>query len=76
MELQTPSSRNNSALALVRTSPLLTPAEVADTLGVGIETLSVWRCVKRYPSLKYIKVGRSVRYSREAIDAFIAERTF
>ena len=42
---------------------LLTPAQMARLLGVSVGTLAVWRCTKRYP-LPYIKVGRSVRYSR------------
>lgn len=54
---------------------LLQPIEVAEQLGVSVDTLSVWRCTKRYPALKYIKVGRIVRYKQEAVDAFLAERT-
>ncbi|MBV5330655.1 MAG: helix-turn-helix domain-containing protein [Chlorobium sp.] len=75
MELQSHSARNNPTLAPPRTTPLLSPAEVSAILGVTVETLSVWRCVNRYPSLKYVKVGRSVRYRREAVDAFVTERT-
>lgn len=69
------SLRNNSALAPPSTTPLLSPAKAAEILGVTVDTLSVWRCVKRYPSLRYVKVGRSVRYRREDIDAFVTERT-
>lgn len=54
---------------------LLQPIEVAEQLGVSVDTLSVWRCTKRYPAPKYIKVGRIVRYKQEAVDAFLAERT-
>ena len=57
------------------TSKLLPPSEVASLLSVNINTLSVWRCTKRYPSLKYVKVGRSVRYRQEDVQAFLAERT-
>ncbi len=55
--------------------PLLFPAEVAVKLGVALETLAVWRSTKRYPQLQYVKVGRSVRYRREAVEAFLNERT-
>lgn len=54
---------------------LLKPEDAATMLGVTLGTLAVWRSVKRYPSLQYIKVGRSVRYSQEAVQKFIAERT-
>ena len=43
-------------------------------LGVSPGTLSVWRCVRRYP-LAYVKVGRSVKYRLVDLDRFIAERT-
>nr|WP_315256555.1 helix-turn-helix domain-containing protein [uncultured Duganella sp.] len=55
-------------------SELLTPAQMAQLLGVSTGTLAVWRCTKRYP-LPYIKVGRSVRYSRAQGNEFIAART-
>jgi len=58
-----------------RKPTLLSPAEVAQLLGINADTLSVWRCTKRYPTLKYIKVGRSVRYRQEDVEAFLAERT-
>ena len=53
---------------------LLTPTQMAEMLGVSIGTLAVWRCTKRYP-LPYIKVGRSVRYTRAHGKDFIAART-
>ena len=43
---------------------LLTRLEAAEFLGITAGTLAVWACTKRYP-LKYIKVGRLVKY-REA----------
>lgn len=52
---------------------LLTPEQVADYLGVSVETLNVWRCTKRYP-LPYIKAGRLVRYRAEDVQAFVAAR--
>ncbi|PQO21991.1 DNA-binding protein [Rhodobacteraceae bacterium WD3A24] len=48
---------------------LLTPAAVADRLGVSTATLSTWRCTKRYP-LAYVKVGRLVRYRLSDVEAF------
>lgn len=53
---------------------LLTPTQMAQMLGVSTGTLAVWRCTKRY-ALPYIKVGRSVRYSRAHGNEFIAART-
>ncbi len=52
---------------------LLTPDQVADYLGVSVETLNVWRCTKRY-NLPYIKAGRLVRYRLQDVEAFIASR--
>jgi hypothetical protein len=49
---------------------LLTPKDTAKLLGVQVETLSVWRCTKRYP-LKFIKVGSRIRYRLADIEEFI-----
>ena len=50
---------------------LLTEAQAAAYLGLkNPKTLAVWRCTKRY-SLTYVKYGRTVRYRRKDLDAFI-----
>lgn len=54
-------------------SKLLTPAEVAELLGVTAQTLAEWRSTKRYP-LDYVKVGRNVRYREADVQAFIESR--
>lgn len=53
---------------------LLTEAEAADYLSVEPQTLCAWRCTRRY-NLRFIKVGRLVRYRFEDLEAFLAERT-
>ncbi len=53
---------------------LLTSEQAAQQLGVTSGTLSVWRCCRRYP-LKFVKIGRKVRYNAEDIEAFIRART-
>lgn len=50
------------------------PADVSEMLRVSVGTLNVWRCTGRY-RLPYIKVGRSVRYRRSDVEAFVASRT-
>jgi hypothetical protein len=63
------------ALALApRPSPLVDEKQAAEILGITAGTLSVWRCVRRYP-LPYTKIGRSVRYSIEDLERFIESRT-
>ena len=52
---------------------LLTPHEVAEVLGVNVETLNVWRATQRY-SLKYVKSGRLVRYRQQDVEDFIESR--
>ena len=52
---------------------LLTTNEAAQILGVKPKTLAYWRCVKRY-DLPFVKVGRSCRYRRSDIEAFIESR--
>lgn len=53
---------------------LLTPDEVSNILGVGKNTLAIWRCTDRYP-LRWVKVGRLVRYREEDVLAFIERQT-
>lgn len=62
-----------TALA-TRPSPLVDEKVAAEILGVTAGTLSVWRCVRRYP-LPYTKIGRAVRYRVEDLEAFIKSRT-
>lgn len=57
----------------MKINKLMTPIEVAEILGVSVETLNVWRATKRY-NLNYIKSGRLVRYRIEDVEAFIASR--
>jgi transcriptional regulator with XRE-family HTH domain len=56
-----------------RKTALLTPAEVAERLGVSATTLATWRCTKRYPP-SYVKVGRLVRYRLVDLEAFEISR--
>ncbi len=53
---------------------LLTPKETSQLIGVGNDTLAVWRSTKRY-NLPYIKVGRLVRYRLSDVEAFLNRRT-
>lgn len=53
---------------------LLTPPQVAEILGVSVETLNVWRATKRY-KLPYTKIGHLVRYQACDIENFIETRT-
>lgn len=54
-------------------TPLLTPKQVAQHLGVSVDTLNVWRSTNRYP-LPYVKTGRLVRYRESDVVAFIESR--
>lgn len=62
-----------SSKPLQNISPLLEPFEVSKILGVTVKSLAVWRCTKRY-DLPYIKVGKSVKYHPEDVQAFIDSR--
>ena len=53
---------------------LLTPQETSEILGISGQTLAIWRCNKRY-DLKYVKVGRYVRYRYGDVLEFIQSRT-
>ena len=53
---------------------LLTNKQAAEYIGVTPNTMEIWRSTKRY-AIPYIKVGRLVKYRREALDAWLESRT-
>jgi len=58
-----------------KTTPeMLTIQEAAEYLGVKPQTLSVWRCTRRY-DIPAVKVGRNVRYRKSDLDNFLESRT-
>ena len=52
---------------------LLKEQEAAQVLGIAPGTLSVWRSTGRY-NLPFLKVGRSVRYRRADLLAWLDAR--
>lgn len=54
---------------------LMTQIEAAAYLGIMPQTLAVWRCMNRYPGLRFVKVGRSIRYRQSDLDRWLASRT-
>lgn len=53
--------------------PLLDRKTAAKYLALSAGTLAVWDCTKRY-DLKPIRIGRTVRYRRSVLEAFLEER--
>jgi excisionase family DNA binding protein len=53
---------------------LLTREQASEFLGVSKGTLEVWACTKRY-NLKYIKIGKNVRYRMQDLLNFLEEQT-
>lgn len=47
--------------------------ETAKILGLSVKTLQFWRWTKKGPA--YVKVGRKVRYTREAIERYLKKNT-
>ena len=58
----------------ILSEPLLNEAEAAAVLGIAPQTLSIWRSTGRY-GLRYIRVGRRIRYRRADLEAWVASRT-
>jgi excisionase family DNA binding protein len=55
-------------------SELLTREDAAAYLDVKPQTLACWASTKRY-GLRYVKVGRNVRYRKADLDRFLEART-
>lgn len=61
-------------VAIAKPPELLTATEAAEYLSLQKQTLDNWRCTGRYPSLKFLRIGRRmVRYRRTDLDEFLAE---
>lgn len=63
-----------SEIIRTQSGDLLDEAAAAEILDVKPGTLSVWRSTGRY-GIPFIKVGRKVRYSRGALQAWLETRT-
>jgi len=57
-----------------RAQELYNEAAAALYLGIAARTLALWRSNGAY-GLPFVRIGRSVRYSRAELDAFIAKHT-
>jgi hypothetical protein len=60
-----------TTLATTKLLTFLTPAQVSQILGVPEARLCIWR-ITGEPALAFHKFGKSVRYSLEEVEAFIA----
>lgn len=49
----------------------LKDTEAAEIMGLAVQTLRNWRVCRRGPG--FSKIGRSVRYTQEAIEQFMQE---
>ena len=52
---------------------LLSSQQAANYLGISAGTLDNWRCNKSV-QIPYIKLGRSVKYVKDSLDAFIKSK--
>lgn len=53
---------------------LLSSEETAEFLGTTVGTLATWRSTKRY-DLRWVKIGRKVRYRMSDVIQWIESRT-
>lgn len=59
---------------LLNKTGLLSNAEAAEYLGIAPQTLTIWRCIKRY-NISFIRVGSRIKYRKEDLDAWLISRT-
>ena len=51
---------------------LLTEQELAQELGLHINTLATWRREGVHPRPRHLQIGKAIRYTRESVNAFLA----
>lgn len=71
---QTIAASNVAEILRPKNTDLVDETEAAEILDVVPGTLQVWRSTGRY-GIPFIKVGRKVRYSRTALNAWLESRT-
>ena len=54
---------------------MMSTEQAAEYLGLNAGTLRVWRSRGRYPDLRFVKVGRMIRYRRDDLDKWIRKHT-
>lgn len=74
MTNQTKAASNVAEIFRPKNTDLVDETEAAEILDVVPGTLQVWRSTGRY-GIPFIKVGRKVRYSRTALNAWLESRT-
>lgn len=65
----------SAKVATLRAEPrggLLTPEEAADYLKISKGTLKNWVTLRR---IEFVKIGNRTRFTRAALDRYIAEQT-
>lgn len=72
--VNTQAASNVAAILRPKNTDLVDEITAAEILDLARGTLSVWRSTGRY-SIPFIKVGRKVRYSRTALNAWLESRT-
>lgn len=70
----TQAASNVAEILRPKNTDLVDETEAAEILDLAPGTLSVWRSTGRY-GIPFIKVGRKVRYSRTALNAWLESRT-
>jgi len=54
---------------------ILNTSEAAKHVGLAKATLDAWRCNGKTDGPPYIRMGKAIRYSRTALDLWMAEHT-
>lgn len=71
--MNTPHRPTAAAALPLSPSDLLTPDQVAATLGLSHRTLAAWRSSRR-SELPWLKVGSRIRYRRQDVAAWLESR--
>ena len=56
-------------------SQLMTDAQAEQYLCLSRGSLAKRRCLGRSPQPDFVRIGRCIRYSKDALDRFIAQQT-
>ena len=72
--VKTSASPSELLTTLTENVVLFTNDQAAKYIGVTPGTMEVWRSTKRH-IIPYIKVGRLVKYRKQALDTYLTSRT-
>lgn len=72
--IASPTNKAHKGERLAPEPRLLNIRQLSDYLAMPVATIYTWVCLRRVPAACIVRLGRSLRFDREAVDRWIEEQ--